>query len=104
MLEWVYYIVAIAFTLQALSYLFVYARTGNRFALRLGLPASLLMAAGSAMVQISIGDDPWVSRADLLIALRICYLLGSLLWIAEQIIYVWRFLRIIPRKKKPGHR
>lgn len=97
LLEWVYYLVTIASLLQAATYLFVWWRTRQRAALWLGMPTFLLIAAGAAMTQISIGDNPIVPRADLVVFIRLCYLVASLLWIAEQALYVRRFLRIVHR-------
>ncbi len=94
MLEWVYYIVSMASLLQAATYLFAFFRTGQLSALWLGMPAFLLLAAGATMTQITIGNAPLVPRADLIFHIRLCYLAASLLWIAEQVVYVQRFLRI----------
>lgn len=94
MLEWVYYPMIIACALQVASYVFAYARTRQPGTLWLGIPAFLLIGAAFAMIEISIGDAPRVARETLLISIRLCFLVGSLLWIAEQLMYVRRFLRI----------
>lgn len=94
-LEWVYYVATTACILQVASYLFAFARTGHSGSLRFGVPAFALFGAAFAMLQISIGDAPRVARADLVIPLRLCFLVGSLLWIAEQAVYVRRFLRVV---------
>lgn len=90
----VYHVILTACVVQVISHLFTFARTKRRSSLWLGVPAFVLLTVATALTYVSLGNDSLLTNTDIILTIRLAFLLGSLLWIAEQLISINRFLEI----------